>query len=133
MSNLLFTLFLHSPLEITERKGHRKKEFPAPGIQLAGTDATISEDWIDLKVVNKTEETYQIRITFDEEQIYGFLRTEKKPQVQYEIFNGVYQIADVCRRSLDSATSVLLGEQRLYENCRKIEYSLPSCVIIEKE
>lgn len=143
MSVLLFMLFLHSPLVITERKGHRKKEFPDPGSQMAGTDATISEGWIDLKVENKTEETYQIRITFDEERIYGFLRTEKEPQVQYEIFNravrycekdqGIYQIADVYRRSLEPKASVLIGEQKLYENCCKIEYSLPECVVVEKE
>ena len=40
LTNLLFWLFLHSPLTIVERSGHREKDFPDPGDQPAGTDAT---------------------------------------------------------------------------------------------
>lgn len=58
MSNLMFTLFLHSPPNIVERKGHGKKEFPDPGSEPAGTDATISEGWIDLKAENRTEAAF---------------------------------------------------------------------------
>lgn len=61
MSNLLFWVFLHTPLTVIERSGHEVKEFPEPNSdEIKGVDATISEGWIDLKARNDTDCTYQI-------------------------------------------------------------------------
>ena len=143
MSNLLFGLFLRSPLEITERKGHGKKEFPDPGTDLAGMDATVNEGWIDLKVTNNTSNTYQIRITFDDAHIYGFLRAARQPEFQYEIQSRglkylerkghVYQTVIIYRQNIERETGVLRGERQLYENRCEIGYSLPPGVLAEKE
>lgn len=154
MSNLLFGLFLHSPLQIVERRGHGKKEFPDPGTSLAGTDATVSEGWIDLKVENRQQQTYQIKLDFDEERIYGFLRTERRPDKEYEILNKnvayvrkggkVYQQADVYRKKIgrkpgaaaaetEEPAEAAESEQKLYRNCCEIAYELSECVEIKEE
>lgn len=143
MSNLLFELFLHSPLRIAERRGHGKKEFPDPGTSLAGTDATVSEGWIDLKVENRQQQAYQIKIDFDEERIYGFLRTEKRPEEEYAILNKnvayvrksgrVYQEADVCRKTIGMKPGAPKREEVLYRNVCEIAYELPEGVEIKEE
>lgn len=143
MSNLLFDLFLHSPLRVVERKGHGKKEFPDPGTSLVGMDATVSEGWIDLKVENRQPQAYQIKIDFDEERIYGFLRTEPEPDAEYEILNknvtyvkkggAIYQQADIYRKKNGRKQGTAGSEEKLYRNCCEIAYRLPECVEIKEE
>lgn len=143
MSNLLFELFLHSPFTIVERKGHGKKEFPDPGTSLAGTDATVSEGWIDLKVENRQQQEYQLKLDFDQERIYGFLMTGAEPETDYEILNRnvtyvrkegkLYQMADVCRKIRDPRDHTEKGEEILYQNCCEIGYALPDGVEIKEE
>lgn len=143
MSNLLFELFLHSPLTIVERKGHGKKDFPDPGTSLAGVDATVSEGWIDLKVENRQQREYQLKLDFDQERIYGFLRTGAEPAADYEILNRnvtyvrkgerIYQRADVCRRTMSRRENAEEREEMLYQNCCEIGYELPDSVEIKEE
>ncbi len=107
LSNLLFELFLYSPLEIRERKGHKKKEFPDSGTALAGLDATVSEGWADLKVRNSTQQVFQIKLALTGERIYGILRTDQRPEMYYKVRNEnlvyrraggkVYETVAVCR------------------------------------
>ncbi len=74
MSNLLFWVFLHSPMTIVERHTHDIKDFPtARDGEPEGVDATVSEGWRDLKVKNDTDKTFQIGIVFDAENIYAAL------------------------------------------------------------
>jgi vancomycin resistance protein VanW len=88
MSNVLFRMFLHTPLTILERHGHNIKEFPAPPSDAPiGIDATVSLGWIDLKVKNTTEYTFQICIAFDEECITGSVFSDKDIDCHYEIKN----------------------------------------------
>lgn len=141
MSNLLFNLFLHSPLSILERRGHQKKEFPDPGDGPAGIDATVSEGWIDLKAENRTAAAYQIGLDFDGRELKGYLLTDRLPKSRYEIRNGaisyrrekdgIYQKASVYRDCLDWETGKLQEEEKLYDNDCKIEYQLPECVLPE--
>lgn len=143
MSNLLFALFLHSPLRIIERTGHRRKEFPDPGTSLAGCDATVSEGWIDLKVENREAAAFQIKIAFDEERIYGVLRTDSWQGVEYQLENRavtyekkdsrIYQRAELYRTARYKDKNVCDREENLYENWCEIAYPLPDDVEVKEE
>jgi vancomycin resistance protein VanW len=145
MSNLLFWVFLHSPLIVVERHAHRIKEFPAPPCAVPeGVDATVSEGWLDLKVKNDTEATFQIGISFDRKNITGSLFSDKAPEAEYEIEGRglayfrenrkVYQSINVYRREKDIKTRKALTERLLYENVCAIGYQLPEgTLIFEKE
>ncbi len=50
-----------------------------------GVDATISEGWLDLKVKNETDITFQISLSFDNANITGSLFTDKAMPFIYEI------------------------------------------------
>ncbi|MCI8653576.1 MAG: VanW family protein [Angelakisella sp.] len=135
LSNLLFWLFLHSPLTIVERSGHREKDFPDLGDQPAGVDATVAEGWLDLKVRNDTGETYQLGLSFGPETMTGLLRADRETGVEYQVENRglryhrrggeVIEEVDVLRRELSRATGELLRECFLYHNRCRIGYPLP--------
>ncbi|MCQ6563863.1 glycopeptide resistance accessory protein VanW [Paenibacillus mendelii] len=135
MSNLLFWMFLHTPLMVTERSGHNVKEFPEPNSdEIKGVDATISEGWIDLKARNDTDCTYQISVAFDDENIIGTVFVDKRPQVLYKVTNGsteyfresgeIYEYVKVERAEINADTSEITGQKLLYTNKCKICYPL---------
>lgn len=136
MSNLLFWLFLHTPLTMIERSGHDAKEFPEPNSdEIKGVDATISEGWIDLKVRNDTDCTVQIAVTFDEMKIMGTVFTDKPPVTQYKVVNGdieyvrdnggIYEFVKVERIETDPDSGEETGRRLLYTNRCRIGYPLP--------
>lgn len=141
LSNLLFWLFLHSPLTVVERSGHRDKEFPDLGGQPAGVDATVAEGWLDLKVRNDTQETFQLRLDFRPDCLTGTLRANRETGVEYRVGNrdlrycrgqgGIYQEVDVLQRMISQATGELLGERFLYRNRCRIGYPLPAGTVVQ--
>ncbi|HEX3051295.1 MAG TPA: glycopeptide resistance accessory protein VanW [Aggregatilineaceae bacterium] len=145
MSNLLFWVFLNSPLSIVERHTHKVKDFPTMrDAEPEGVDATINEGWLDLKVKNETDITFQIGIAFDSANITGNLFTDKAMPFIYEIEgkdltyfrkNGkVYQKISIYRREIARDTRKVLSESLLYENLCEIEYQLPEGTkILDKE
>lgn len=144
MSNLLFWMFLHTPLTIEERHGHGVKSYPEPFSDAPiGVDATVSEGWLDLKVKNETDMTFQINISFDEDHIIGRLLTDQDNRQLYEVVNGeplyycknnkVYEEVDVKQKTILTATGDCASEKLLYRNKCEIGYLLPDGTnVIEK-
>ena len=89
LSTMLYWLFLHTPLTVTERHAHGLEQFPPTTHDLpVGTDATISEGWLDLKVRNDTPQTWQLLVNFDEENMYGAIRCNEPASELFEVYNG---------------------------------------------
>jgi len=144
MSNLLFWVFLHSPLTIVERHTHRIKDFPTMrSAEPEGVDATVSEGWLDLKIKNETGATFQIGLDFDNTSITGSLCTNKAMPFIYEIDgkdlsyfrknDTVYQIISVYRREIGVDKGNVLSENLLYKNSCAIGYELPDGTLITEE
>lgn len=142
LSNLLFYLFLHSPLTITERHGHRIKEFPEiSNDALKGVDATIAEGWLDLKVCNDTNRTFQVGLSMEEGKIIAALYCDKEIEFDYEIQNEnlryyyannqCIEEVDVVRITRDHKLKCVLSKEKLYTNKCIIGYELPSNLEIE--
>ena len=136
MSNLLFWMFLHTPLSVIERHGHDLKEFPEPPSDApSGVDATVSEGWLDLKVQNNTEVSFQISIAFDDDHIVGRLLTDIDTRKFYNVINGkpqyyrannkIYEEVDVKQHTVSSESGICLSEKLLYRNKCEIAYPLP--------
>ena len=89
LSNMLFWMFLHTPLTVIERHGHAVESFPSTTEDLpCGTDATINEGWLDLKVRNETENPFQIEISFDDSFMYGRILSEAPVNIDYRVYNS---------------------------------------------
>lgn len=143
MSNLLYWLFLHTPLTTVERKGHVHKDFPDPGDAVKGADATVSEGWIDLKVKNNTNASYQVLVWLDEENIYGAIAVKEAPAEKIVVTNGevtycaeagkVLEEAPVYATRVNAQTGEELQKELLYVNRCIVTYPLPGHVAIQGE
>lgn len=136
LSSLIYRLFLMSPLTVTERHSHKVKSFPDPdGSDIDGTDATISEGWLDLRAKNNTYDIFQIKISFDEKYMYGKILSNCQFNTEYEIINentryvneggNTYKYTDVSRVKRDKFTGKQLETERLYDEKILIAYMLP--------
>lgn len=142
ISNMLFWMFLHTPLDIVERHGHAVESFPSTTENNpAGTDATINEGWLDLKAKNNTSASYQILILFDDKYMYGWIYSDKMQRYEYKIYNScvkyqrrngrIYQTAVVnCLRANKEAN--VTEDLELYTNVCEIGYELPKNINIEE-
>lgn len=143
LSNLLFWMFLHTPLTIVERHGHAVESFPSTTEELpCGTDATVNEGWLDLKFKNETGTVFQVEISFGDSFMYGSIFTDKEPEDSVEIRNKkvryfkkegkVFQSADVCKRITQRETHAV-RDVFLYDNCCEIGYPLPDGTPVQEE
>ncbi len=79
LGNLLFWIFAHSPLTITERYRHGFDVFPDVNRKVPfGAGATLSYNYIDLQVKNTTSQAFQIKLWLDETHLNGQLLSEEK-------------------------------------------------------
>lgn len=142
LSDTLFWMFLHTPLTIAERHGHAVKSFPSTAEDVpCGTDATVGEGWLDLKVRNETDNTFQIEVSFDDKHMHGRILSKNIVGFEYFVFNPsvfyrkegkkIYQIAPVCRKETDRDTGKQI-ERELYVNRCEIAYRLPDEIKIEE-
>lgn len=143
LSDMLFYMFLHTPLTVVERHGHSVKSFLSTAEDLpCGTDAAISEGWLDLKVRNETNNTFQIEISFDDKYIHGRILSQNVVDTEYSLFNSsvsyrnrgqkIYQLAFVCRTETDKNTG-RRTERELYINRCEIAYKLPDEIEIKED
>ncbi len=86
LSNLLYWMFAHSPITITERHRHSFDVFPDSGRTVPfGAGATISYNYIDLQVKNPTKMSFQIVLWLDEIYLNGKLLCSEPLHKTYEI------------------------------------------------
>lgn len=144
MSNLLFLLFLHTPLTIVERHGHGIKDFPEPQSDAPiGADATISEGWLDLKIRNDTDTTFQLAISFEGDNICGRVFTDIDMETRFEVINGnplyyrkgnkVFEEVDVIQNTISLISGKCISSIPLYINHCEIGYQLPSDTKIQNK
>lgn len=143
LSNLLYFLFLRTPLTIIERHGHKVKSFPNPDKEsLEGVDATISSGWLDLKVRNDTENIYQIVIDFDSHYMYGKILSNKEMKTIHTISNEnfkyikrddkIYESISVIKTIQEKSTNRVIEKIKLYEEIVEVNYELPKNIEIEE-
>lgn len=86
LGNLLFWIFAHSPLDISERHRHSFDVFPDINRKIPfGAGATLSYNYIDLQIKNNTSNTFQIKLWLDEEYLNGELLALYPVEEQYTI------------------------------------------------
>jgi vancomycin resistance protein VanW len=144
LSNLVFWLFLHAPLTIVERHPHEIKDFPSPDEEEPdGVDATIHEGWLDLKVKNNTNLTFQIEISIAEPYIYGRIFVNQAKGYSYQVINRdksffkkdgkIFERVSVCRQVIDNESKQVIAENLLYTDVFEIGYTLPEGTAIADE
>ncbi len=137
ISNLLFWIFLHAPLTIVERHPHSAETMPQPkGDIPEGVDATIAEGWLDLKVKNETQETFQLAIEFDDEFIHGTILSDTFQDVLYTVESEnlkytkedkkIYRYNEIYKIGQDFFRKNIVSRELVLENKYEIRYDIES-------
>ena len=86
LGNLLFWIFAHSPLTITERHRHGYDVFPDVNRKVPfGAGATLSYNYIDFQVKNETDITFQIKLWLDKTYLNGQILSNTICKSKYRI------------------------------------------------
>ena len=137
LSNLIHWMVLHSDLTIAEHHHHDALDlFPDFGRQIPfGTGTSISYNYIDYRVRNDSQNTYQLRLHVDDEYLCGELRAvEQLPHTFHihaknEFFSregeNVYRNGEVYRDTIDRNSGAVLDSQLIRTNHAKVMYDCP--------
>ncbi|PKP04137.1 MAG: vancomycin resistance protein [Bacteroidetes bacterium HGW-Bacteroidetes-6] len=86
LGNLLFWIFMHSPLSIVERHRHSYDVFPDINRKVPfGAGATLVYNYIDLQVKNNTDHYFQLFLWLDEVNLNGRLHTDVQLQKLFRV------------------------------------------------
>ena len=144
LSNLIHWMVLHSDLTITEHHHHDALDlFPDFGRQIPfGTGTSISYNYIDYRIKNDSQNTYQLRLKVDGEYLYGELRAvEQLPHTFHihaknEYFSRkdgiVYRNGEVYRDTVDRTSGSVLDSQLIRTNHAKVMYECPPDMVIRE-
>ena len=144
LSNLIHWMVLHSPLEITEHHHHDGFDlFPDYNRKVPfGTGTSITYNYLDYRFKNTTDNTFQLCIWVDENELCGELRAIKPIEFKYEIRtedecfvkenDDVYRIGKVYRKCIEANTGKTLWDKCIRENHAKVMYNTDKLEIKEK-
>ncbi|MFA6475089.1 MAG: VanW family protein [Patescibacteria group bacterium] len=86
LSNFLYWIFLHAPIETVERYHHSMDVFPDSGRTLPfGSGATILYNFIDLKVKNISTSPLQLRIWLTDNHLKGQIVSPHQIQEKFHV------------------------------------------------
>jgi vancomycin resistance protein VanW len=131
LSNLLYWLFLHSPVEILERRHHSRDVFPDNGRTIPfGAGATVFYNLIDLKVRNTSKYPLQLKLWLTDGQLKGQILSTSAAVNKYHLIEknhhfvkageSVYRYNEIWREIL--VDGQLSREEKLMTNCAQVMY-----------
>lgn len=134
LSNLIFWMTIHTPLEIVERHRHGYDVFPDSNrTQPFGSGATCFYPYGDLMIYNPTDTPFQICVFVGEEYLYGKWLSVSKPEYIYKIIEknhemksewwGGYSRHNQLFKQIYSLQGELLNEFLVVENHAMMMYS----------
>ena len=136
LSNLIHWMVLHSDLTITEHHHHDGLDlFPDFGRQIPfGTGTSISYNYIDYRMKNETDNTYQLRLRVDDEYLCGELRAQEQLPHTFHIHaeneqfvregDVVYRNGQVYRDIIDRSTGQCIDSQLIRTNHARVMYDI---------
>lgn len=93
LTNLLYWMALHSPLEVKERHRHSYDVFPDSGrTQPFGSGATCSYNYLDLQLHNPTSAPLQLHVRVTEHTLDGAILANDQPLHRYEVYEQEHRI-----------------------------------------
>jgi vancomycin resistance protein VanW len=93
LSNLIYWMTLHTPLQVTERYRHSYDVFPdSKRSQPFGSGATCAYNYLDLQIKNNTNHTYQLVVYLTETDLVGEWRGDVPSIHQYEVYEKEHWI-----------------------------------------
>lgn len=93
LGNLIYWMVLHSELTVIERWRHSFDVFPDVNRTIPfACGATLSYNYVDLQLLNKTNTTYRLNLWLDDKYLHGELLADTPLCYQYEVFETDHRI-----------------------------------------
>lgn len=135
LSNLLYWMALHTPLVVTERHHHSFDPFPdSLRVIPFGTGACVFYNYVDLRLYNPTDLTFQIRVGLTDEHLKGTIRADREWPLVYHVQERNHRFVEVgpkrfrenevWRIQMDRATKAPVAEERLMHNFCEVKYGV---------
>lgn len=136
LSNLLYWMALHTPLEIAERHHHGFDPFPDSGRVLPfGSGATVFYNYGDLRLTNPTSQPMQLAVRVGEKDLVGAIATDRPWPLAYHVeevghrfarapTGAVFRDNELWRRSVDRHTGRTLDRQLVTRNHSLVTYAV---------
>ena len=133
--NLLLWMAWHSPLVVSERHHHSFDPFPDQGRVLPfGSGCSLFFPYLDLRLHNPTNSTFQFRIWLDETHFRGMLVSDELWPHTFHVHEREhsfvrqndknYRSNEIWRRLTDRVTGNTVGEEMLVKNFAEVKYEL---------
>lgn len=134
LSNMIFWMMSHTPLEVVERHRHSYDVFPDSNrTQPFGSGATCVYNYRDLQILNSTNETYQIRVWMDSEFLHGKILSNQEKYLNINVYEASHHIShefwggylrhNVIKRKIFDLSRRELEDQIICENHAIMMYS----------
>jgi len=133
-TNLLHWMVLHSELTIVEHHHHGDLDlFPDFNRQIPfGSGTSIIYNYLDYRVRNNTDQSYQFLVSTTDEHLRGELRAQRAPEVKFHIREedayfheaggNVYRHNKVMRLRRDKRTGLVTSTEQIIENNALVAY-----------
>ena len=133
--NLILWMAWHSPLQVCERHHHSFDPFPDQGRVLPfGSGCSLFYPYLDLRLHNPTNATFQIRVWLDETHLRGMLAANALWPETFHVFERGhaferhdeknYRRNEIWRRAVDRVTGNTAREELLVANFAEVKYAL---------
>lgn len=135
-TNLIHWMVLHTPLQIAEHHHHDQFDlFPDFHRQVPfGTGTSVHYNYLDYRVYNPTEITFQLIVYTTEEYLCGELRGDRALPYAYHIkaenehfekeADGIYRCGEVYRRIVDKVSGKEVKKELLRTNHALVMYDM---------
>ena len=141
LSNLLYWMALHAPLEITEHHHHSFDPFPDDRRVLPfGSGAGVFYNYVDLRLRNPTDVVLQLVVAVTEEHLRGQLLAEERGSLAFHIEERehrfvsdgdgrVFRQNELWRRTIDRRTGEIVSLELITRNHAEVGYKVDPALV----
>jgi len=134
LSNALYWVALHLGCTISERHRHSFDCFPDSYRSVPfGAGATVNYNYVDLRFRNVSEETYQLRVSLDDEYLHIDAFADRTPRHRFRVIEENHRMVsdgdatlrenDLVRLRLDGDS--LVAREQIAHNEGRVLYDVP--------
>lgn len=143
LSNLLYWMALHTPLEVVEHHHHGFDVFPDSGRVLPfGSGATVFYNYVDLVLANPTALTFRLRTWLTETKLCGAFEADEAPALAYHVRElghrffeeggRVYRENRLLRVAVDRANGDPVSTEEIAHNVFPVMYPVARRLLSER-
>jgi vancomycin resistance protein VanW len=137
LSNLLYWMALHTPLDVVERHHHGFDPFPDVGRVLPfGSGATIFYSYGDLRLANPTAQPLRLGVCVGPTRLHGSITTDRPWPLAYHVEErghhfqraadgAIYRDNELWRRVVDRRTGETVEQRMITRNHAAVAYPVP--------